>query len=243
MELRGKVAVVTGGAVRVGRALVEALASAGCDCFIHYGRSETAAREVEGAALQLGVRARSFGADLSDSGQARAVLDRAIEELGPVDILVNSAALFLEGGLLETDDEIWERQFAINLRAPFLLSQAFARRLPEGREGRIVNIVDARIFRPGTDHLAYRLTKTALHSLTEILALELAPRVTVNAVALGAILPPPGEPQTYLDELAASQVPLERAGDPRQVADAVLYLLRQEFVTGETIRLDGGQFL
>jgi glucose 1-dehydrogenase len=132
---------------------------------------------------------------------------------------------------------------AVNLRAPFFLSQAFAAQLPPDLEGQIVNITDARVLRAGFDHLAYRLTKSALVSLTQALALELAPRIRVNAVALGAILPPPGEDERYLQELARKDVPLQQPGNAEMVAANVLHLLRQPFLTGVILPIDGGQFL
>ena len=144
-------------------------------------------------------------------------------------ILINNAAIFEPGGLAEATLGQWEQQMGINLRAPFFHSQAFARQLPAGAEGQIVNIADARVLRPGADHLVYRLTKSALVSLTQALALELAPRIRVNAVALGAILPPPGDDEAYLQALAQRRVPLRRAGNPEMVAVNVLHLLRQPF--------------
>ena len=242
-NLAGNVAVVTGGAVRVGRAISLALAHAGCDLLIHYGRSAGPAVETASAAAAHGVTARTFGADLSRHEEATAIIPAAIEAFGRVDILVNSAAVFEEGGLAETSFAQWEREMAINLRAPFFLSQAFARQLPAGEPGQIVNIVDARVLRAGSDHLAYRLTKAALVTLTQALALELAPHVRVNAVALGAILPPPGEDESFLQTLAQERVPLRRSGNAEIVATNVLHLLQQSFLTGVVLPLDGGEFL
>lgn len=242
-SLRGKAAVVTGGAVRVGRAISLALADAGCDLFIHYGRSQGPAEQTCADAEARGVRAVTYSADLVDPAAAQAVIPEAVARLGRVDILVNSAAIFLEGDLAATSLEIWDKQFAINLRAPFLLSQALVKHLPSGREGQIVNVTDARVFRPAPDHFAYRLTKSALVTMTETLALDLAPRIRVNAVALGAILPPPGQDEAYLQLLAREQVPLRRPGGAAVVADNVLHLLRQPFLTGVVLKLDGGQFL
>jgi NAD(P)-dependent dehydrogenase (short-subunit alcohol dehydrogenase family) len=132
---------------------------------------------------------------------------------------------------------------AINLRAPFFLSQAFARQLPPGAPGQIINVTDARVLRAGYDYLAYRLTKSALVTLTRALALELAPQIRVNAVALGAILPPPGEDERYLQQLAQERVPLRRTGSAEIVAANVLHLLQQPFLTGVIFPIDGGEFL
>jgi NAD(P)-dependent dehydrogenase (short-subunit alcohol dehydrogenase family) len=243
MNLQGKVAVVSGGAVRLGRAITLALAASGCHVLIHYGRSEEAARQTRAEAMSSGVDAAVFGADLADAAATQAVIPAALAHFGRVDILVNNAAIFLSGGIGDTDLATWESQFAVNLRAPFLLCQAFAAQLPPDRQGKIVNVGDARVFRPAAEHLAYRLTKAALLTLTQSLAQELAPRITVNAVALGAILPPPDKDTSYLEQLAHSQVPLRRPGHPDQVVANVLHLLQQEFLTGVILPIDGGQFL
>lgn len=243
VELAGKVALVTGGAVRIGRALSLALAGAGCHLFIHYGRSTGPAEETAAAAEALGVTAHTYSADLREPEQTDGIMPAAVAAFGHVDILINNAAIFEPGGLAEATLGQWEQQMGINLRAPFFLSQAFARQLPAGAEGQIVNIADARVLHPGADHLVYRLTKSALVSLTQALALELAPRIRVNAVALGAILPPPGEDEAYLQALAQRRVPLRRAGNPEMVAVNVLHLLRQPFLTGVILPIDGGEFL
>lgn len=241
-DLQGKVALVTGGAVRVGRAISLALAAAGCDLLIHYGRSATPAGETAAAARAFGVNVHTHQANLADAAETAGIIPAGVAALGHIDILINNAAIFLDGGLTDTTLAMWQTQMAINLQAPFLLSQAFVQQLGT-RPGQIINISDARITRPGADHFAYRLTKTALVAMTEGLALELAPNVRVNAVALGAILPPPGEDERYIQTLAQQRVPLRRPGNAQLVAENVLHLLRQEFLTGVTIRLDGGEFL
>lgn len=244
MKLKGKVALVTGGAVRVGRALTLALAEAGCHLFIHYGRSVGPAQETQADAIGLGAEAHIFEADLSDEQAVYSILPEAMAQFGQVDILINNAAVFPETDTFsETDLESWDQLFNINLRAPFLLSQAFAAQIPQDGRGRIINITDARVRQPAVDHFTYRLTKGALWQMTEMMAHELAPRITVNGVALGAVLPPPGEEQSYLDHLAQTRIPLNRAGSARIVADNVLHLLRQEFLTGVIIPIDGGEFL
>jgi glucose 1-dehydrogenase len=130
---------------------------------------------------------------------------------------------------------------SVNLRAPYLLSRAFAVQVPE--QGKIINILDARIRQPAPDHFVYRLTKSALATMTAQMALALAPKITVNAVALGAILAPPGKDDSYLQNLAEKRVPLKRHGSPDIVAENVLHLLRQDFLTGVVIPVDGGEFL
>lgn len=244
MDLSGKVALVTGGGIRVGRALVLALAKAGCDTFIHYGQSGDAAAQVKAEVESLGVRAIAYAADLADPIETETVIPKAVEAFGKVDILINSASIFPEEDrFAQTDVALWDRLFAINLRAPFQLSRAFAQQIPPNGKGKIININDARVPRPNIDHFAYRLTKRGLWDMTEIMALELAPRITVNALALGQILEPPGEPdpEAFLQSFADKYIPLKRAGNTQVVTDSALFLLQQDFLTGSTITLDGGE--
>jgi len=244
MELKGKVALVTGGAVRVGRALTLALAGAGCHVFIHYGRSAGPAQETQAAAQALGVKAQIYSANLLDAAETQAIVPAAVDRLGPVDILINSAAIFPEtDSFAGTDLALWDKLLAVNLRAPFLLSQAFAAQVPAGGQGKIINVLDARLRHPAPDHFVYRLTKGGLWNMTEMAAHTLAPRITVNGVALGAILPPPGQDISYLQNMADTEVPLKRPGSAEIVAEIVLHLLRQDFLTGVVIPIDGGQFL
>jgi NAD(P)-dependent dehydrogenase (short-subunit alcohol dehydrogenase family) len=190
-----------------------------------------------------GGRAAALQADLMSPVACRQLVDEARQRLGGLDVLVNNAALFLPGDLAATTLEVWERQMALNLRAPWLLAQAFVAGLAPGAEGKIVNVGDARARRPGRGHLAYRVTKAALAHLTELLALELAPRVTVNAVAPGALLPHSGEEETAFRQRVEPGVPLRRIGGPEPVAHAVLFLLREDFATGVILPVDGGEFL
>lgn len=244
MDLNGKVALVTGGAHRVGRALTLALAQAGCNVFIHYGRSAQPAQQTQADAQNLGVEAHIYSANLLDAQETELIIPAAVEQFGQVDILINSAAIFPEEDTFTgTHLALWDKLFEVNLRAPFLLSQAFARQIPADGHGKIINILDARLRRPAPDHFVYRLTKGGLWNMTQMLALELAPRITVNGVALGAILPPPGQDISYLENLAETQVPLKRPGSAQIVAENVVHLLRQDFVTGVVVPLDGGQFL
>jgi glucose 1-dehydrogenase len=242
MELAGKRAIVTGAGVRVGRALTLALAGAGCHVLAHYHGSEGPAREVRDRARQSGVSVELCAADLRQQDAAATIMGAAEEHFGGADILINNAAVFMPGGLADTSWSMWHDQTTINLTAPFFLCQAFAAQLPPGEPGRVVNIGDARTMRAGTDHLAYRLTKNGLLHMTELLALELAPHVTVNAVALGFILPVAGS-DTSGEAYGEAHVPLRRVGSPELVVDSVLYLLRQPFTTGAVLRLDGGEYL
>lgn len=242
-ELSGRKALVTGGAVRLGRGIALALAGAGCDVSIHYRSSESEAREVLAAIAQHGVRGAALEGDLTRPDDCARVVGAAREALGGLDVLVNSAATFLAGDLRTTSLEDWDRQLALDLRAPFLLARAFVGGLPPRARASIVNVTDARVRRPAGGHLAYRVAKAGLTHLTELLAVELAPEVTVNAVAPGAMLPPPGEAAAAFERRVVSVVPLGRAGGAEPVADAVLFLLRQDFVTGAVLPVDGGEYL
>jgi pteridine reductase len=242
MELRGRAALVTGAGVRVGRALALALAREGARVAVHYGQSADAAEQTADAARALGADAVIVQADLAHDGAVRALLADLQTRWGTVDVLVNSAAIFEPAGVRGTTPELWDRHFAINLKAPFLLSQAFAAQLPAGRAGKIVNISDWRGLRPGGDHFAYTLTKAALISMTKSLAVALAPAIQVNCLALGAILLPAGADESYRRQLVA-QIPAGRMGDLSEVADALIFALKNDFVTGQTIVIDGGRSL
>ena len=242
MEIDGKVAIVTGGAVRLGKALAMALAEHGARLVIHYNRSagpaEATARQVQ----ELGTEAITVQANLGQPHLAQSIVDQAMAHFGQVDILVNSAAIFEPGQWDDTTEENWDRHFAINLKSPFFLSQAFATHIGRGRPGHIVNIADWRGVRPGTDHVAYTLTKAGLVAMTKSLALALAPNVQVNAIAPGMILPPPGKDEAYLKRWA-HQIPAQRIGSPQEIANAMIFLLQSDFVTGQLIYVTGGQHL
>ena len=243
MELRGQTAIVTGAAVRLGRAIALALADAGANICVHYHRSADDARQTCEEIEARGVSAVAVPADLREPAiAAKTIIDAASERFGQADVLVNSAAIFEREIWTEATTEQWERCFAINLQAPFWLCREFAAQLAPGHSAHIVNIADRRATRPGTDHPMYTLTKSGLVTLTGILARELSPHVQVNAIAPGAILPPPGEDDTYLEN-AVHRVPMKKPGSPRDVAEAVLFLLRSEFITGETIHVAGGEQL
>jgi len=243
VKLPGATALITGGAVRIGKAIVLALAEAGCHVAIHYHRSAEAAEETAEEARRSGVRAVTVPADLmSPTSAAETIFDDVAAALGPVSVLVNSAAIFEAGTMGETTDEDWDRHLTINLTAPFALCREFARRHTSGRRGHIVNIVDWRATRPAVGHLAYTVAKSGLLTLTKILARELAPDVQVNAIAPGAILPAADSGAGEFDRLA-EQIPLRRTGQPTDIARTLLFLLNSDFVTGEILHVTGGEQL
>ncbi len=244
IPLKGKVAVVTGGAIRIGRALTLALAAAGCHVFIHYWQSSDAAKQTELDAQRYGVEAYTHQADLRDSHATQLLIPTAIQQFGQVDILINNAAIFPDQDqFLVIDEQLWDEIITLNLKTPFILSQHFAKQIQPNQFGKIINILDARVRQSNPNHFVYQLTKKGLWQMTEMLALELAPKIAVNGVALGAMLPPSDKDTTYLTNLVDHQVPLQRAGTPQIAAENVLHLLTQDFLTGTIISVDGGQFL
>jgi len=242
MELEGRNALVTGGAVRVGRAITETLAAAGVNVFIHYNRSATPAEELADALSRAGVRTATGSSNLSDPTGAAQLVAQASAALGPISILVNSASGFPADSLDDVTLDGWRDTQNLTLGSPLFLSQAFADALPEGTDGAVVNITDVKTMRPYREHLSYMLAKGGIDTLTRASALALAPWIRVNAVALGVNLPPPGEGADYVNALA-SDLPLERVGGAQVVADTVVFLARNDFITGEIIRLDGGAHL
>lgn len=238
-DLRGKAALVTGAARRLGRAIALGLAERGADVVVHYHRSAAEAEDTVRRAAEYGVRSVALAADLAHSGQASELLERAEAALGPIDALVNNAATFGSGTLDSTRREEWDQHLAVNLSAPFALAQAFGRRR-SGRPGAVVNLLDWRALRPGADHFAYTVSKAALASMTRSLAAALAPAVRVNGLALGAILPPEGEPAPDI----VKRIPLGRWGTPAEVVHAVIFLIAgSDFMTGSIVHLDGGRHL
>jgi glucose 1-dehydrogenase len=243
MELRNKTALVTGGGIRLGRAFALALAQEGAHLIVHYNRSQTPAEQTAQKAREFGVKAITLGADFDNLDEVAGVFPQALQEFSYVDILINSAAIYLHGKGLETNRETWEKQFRINLQAPFMLIQAFARQLPPNKPGRILNIADAQIVQHKPDHFAYRLTKIALVEMTRMFALELAPHITVNALGLGIMLPLAGNEDADLDAYAEKNVPLKRTGSPEIAAKNALHLIKSDFTTGAFLSVDGGQYL
>lgn len=242
MELHGRTAIVTGGAVRLGRAISLALAREGANVYIHYNRSEGPAAQLRDEIIASGGTAAVGSGDLSDPRTAGSIVDAAIEALGPVSVLVNSASGFPTDTLQDVSVDAWRRTMDLTLGSPIFLTQAFAERMDKEKMGAVVNVTDMKTDRPYLQHLSYVIAKGGVDTLTKAAALALAPHIRVNAVALGVILPPPGESEEYLSALAA-ELPLARAGGADVVADTVVYLARNDFVTGEIIRLDGGAHL
>lgn len=241
MSLRGKYILITGGAKRIGKSLALTVAQRGANVIIHYNRSSLDVIEVQRKIERIGREAHLIQSDFSHPDQVLRLIEQA-SSFGKLFALVNNASIFEPLNLTNTTLESWQRHFMVNLTAPFLLSQQFARILEPNREGRIVNILDWRALRPGKDHLPYTISKSALAALTKSLALELAPRITVNGLALGAILPPSDQVDSSNEIIA--RVPAQRWGNLKEVGDALLFLLDgPSYITGEIIHIDGGRHL
>jgi pteridine reductase len=238
LPLLHKTILITGAARRLGRVFALACARAGANVVIHHGHSDAEAETLHAEIIGLGRQAWVFPADLRDSSAAQSLIP-LINRSTPIHLLLNSAAIFESLTLDSTSIQDWEKHMAINLTAPFLLSQSFARQAEDG--ARIVNIVDWRALRPGADHFPYTVSKSALAALTKSLAVALAPKIIVNALALGAILPP-SDGNKNPDII--KNVPLRRWADLEEVEQALLYLLTgPAYITGEIIHVDGGRHL
>ena len=245
LSLQGKTILVTGAARRVGRMLALACARAGANVIIHHGHSAEQALEVQKEIASLGHQSWLLACDLSKADEIPLLISQA-NEISPLYGLVNSAAIFEPLSFALTTLSDWEHHMTINLTAPFLLSQAFAKQLylsaKSGKSsGRIVNILDWRALHPDPDHFPYTISKAALASMTKSLAVALAPQITVNGLALGAVLPPAN---TSASDEIIKNIPARRWSSVKEVEDALIFLLAgPEYITGEIIHVDGGRHL
>jgi pteridine reductase len=239
VELDGRVALVTGAGTRVGRAIALALGKAGMRVGVHYSGSQKGARQTADEIIAAGTEAVTLPGDLTDPATGPRLIEHTAKVLGGLDVLVNSAAVMLRTPIGEVLVEDWDAMFALNLRAPFFLSQAAARVMGE-RGGAIVNIADLAAFETWRGYIPHSITKAGIVQMTRGLAHALAPRIRVNAIAPGPVLLPDGWTQAQADKLIAT-TPLGKLGSPDDVAQAVLYLLSADYVTGETIIVDGGR--
>lgn len=242
LSLEGKIALVTGGGVRLGRAIVEGLAAAGARVAVHHNRSADGAKAAVEAIRARGGVAETFGADLTAPGACVELARAVASRLGPVDLLVNSAAIFERRPFLETSEAVLDAQWALNARAPYLLTQAVADGMVARGRGDVVNVLDVGgSFVPWRGYSAYCMSKAALGMLTQCLALELAPHVRVNGVAPGTIVPPEHVTADERERLL-SKIPLGRFGTPEEISDTVLFLMAgPSFITGQVLAVDGGR--
>jgi pteridine reductase len=242
MDLHGKIALVTGGAHRLGRSIGLALAQEGCHLMVHYHGAQKAALETVEMAKSLGVNAISFRADLSKTTEIHALFDAVDEQFGGLDLLVNSAAVFKRRPIFEVDEELWDQTLSINLKAPFFCLQEAANRMISRGGGAVVNIADVLGLRPSRGYSVHAISKAGIELLTRSAALELAPSIRVNAIAPGLVLKPGRMKSERWDELAR-ETPLERGGMPEDISKTVVFLFKNDFITGTTIVVDGGMNL
>ncbi len=240
-KLHGRVALVTGAAKRLGRVVALRLAHEGADVAVHYGKSAAEARELVTEIENGGHRAAAFSAELTDVPAIRKLVADVVAHFGRLDILVNGAANFLEAKFGETTEETWDTSLDTNLKAPFFCCQAAAAPLAKSGRGVIVNFADIGGLLGWRDFLPHSISKAGVILLTRVLAKELGPAIRVNAIAPGTITMPGDPPEWQSDFI--QRAPLKRTGRPEEIADAVMFLLTAEFITGHVLVLDGGRTL
>jgi NAD(P)-dependent dehydrogenase (short-subunit alcohol dehydrogenase family) len=236
------VALVTGGAKRIGKAIVEDLAAHGLAVAIHCRQARAEADALAAVINQAGGRATVIVADLTDMTEAGDVIARAEAALGPVSLLVNNASLFVDDSVEAFDWQAWDRHFAVHVKAPALLAQKFAHALPADREGLIVNIIDQRVWRPTPRYFSYNLSKSTLWAATRTMAQALAPRIRVNAIGPGPTLKNVRQNDSDFDAQVDGLL-LRRGPELSEFGATIRYLWNARSVTGQMIALDGGQHL
>jgi NAD(P)-dependent dehydrogenase (short-subunit alcohol dehydrogenase family) len=242
MQLPGKIALVTGGAHRVGREIAIALAQAGCHLAIHYHASEKKAKDTATAAQALGVNAVIIRSDLRKLDQIEGLFRGFDSKFGHLDILVNSAAVMNKIAFQTADEDDWHNTIDLNLKAPFFCIQQAAERMRINGAGAIVNITDLAGLRPWRDYPVHSVSKAGLEMLTKVAARAYAPEIRVNAIAPGPVLKPDSLPDARWQKIGDA-LPLQHPGDPSDVTRGVIFLLESDFITGETLVVDGGNQL
>lgn len=234
-----KAALVTGGGKRLGRAICLALAQRGYDIAVHYNSSEGEAAGTAEAAKRLGVSSQTFKLDLNDPGGAKELMKSVSRAFPRISLLVNSASVFEHLEFEDITEEEFDRDFNVNFKSPFFLAKHFSEGAPAEH---IINILDTRVSKIETDHFVYNLTKRALRDFTLMAAKALGPRIRVNGICPGPILPPPGMDERYLEKVSMNTV-LKKTGSPEYIVTALNYLLDNPYVTGDCLFVDGGQHL
>ncbi|HYM30905.1 MAG TPA: SDR family oxidoreductase [Candidatus Cybelea sp.] len=235
-------ALVTGAGQRIGRAIALELAALGYGVAVHYGRSANAAAGVVSEIVSAGGRAVALGADLSDAGAIEALVPQAVAALGPLTCLVNNASVFEPDSPETATAASWNRHMDVNLRAPLLLAQAFARQMPGGLEGNIINMIDQRVWKPTPRFASYTVSKAGLWTLTQILAMAFAPRIRVNGIGPGPVLPSTRQTaENFARQVALT--PLGRGPSLDEIRATIRFLLQARSITGQMIALDGGEHL
>jgi pteridine reductase len=241
VQLEGRAVLVTGAGRRLGREIAMALGARGMHVGVHYGQSAGGARETAASIERAGGRAVCFQADLTEPDAPAALVEAAVQALGRLDVLVNSAAVMVRTPIGEVTPGEWDSIFAINLRAPFFVSQAAAPHLAR-RQGAIVNLADLAAFETWPGYVPHGVSKAGVVQMTRALARVLAPDVRVNAVAPGTVLLPEAWPEDAAKRLAET-TPMRRHGAPEDVTRTVIFLIESDYITGETIVVDGGRHI
>lgn len=237
--IKGKSALITGGAKRLGRAISLSLASCGANIIIHYGKSQEEAIELAEEIKEYGVNSWTVSGDLNKVSEVENVFDEALKLESPIQILINNASIFDKSDLYSFTIEELNDNIQVNAMSPLLLSRKLAM---QKLDSAIINLLDTRITEYDKTHVAYHLSKRMLFDLTKMMALEFAPLTRVNAIAPGLILPPSGQDLSYLEKLAPTN-PLNSIGGPEEITKAVIFLLESTFITGQVIFVDGGYHL
>lgn len=234
--------LITGAAQRIGRVLALSFAEAGWSVALHYGTAEADARSLAGELVKFGVEAALLQADLRDANAVKGLIPAANEALGPLQCLINNAAFFEWDDLDAASADSFAAHMNTNLLAPLLLSQGFARQLPDNIQGNIINIADQRVFNLRPEFLSYTLSKSGLWTLTQTMAMELAPNIRVNAIGPGPTLANTRQSAAQFKQQQQS-VPLGYGPTPEEIARATHFILEASSMTGEFMALDGGQHL
>jgi NAD(P)-dependent dehydrogenase (short-subunit alcohol dehydrogenase family) len=242
MDLNGKVALVTGGAKRLGKAIVSALAARGCKVVVHYHTSRAEAEQTVGELLAAGREAIAVRADITQEAEVDRMIETAVARFGRIDILVNNAAVFFRTPAETLTVEEWEQVMEVNLTGTFLCAHKIGLRMREWGWGHIINMADVAGLRPWADYIPYSVSKACVITFTQGLAMELAPQVMVNAIAPGPILfqddTPPEVRRREIDKTL-----LKRAGTPEEVAELVVFVAESDYSTGSVFPVDGGRSL
>lgn len=234
-----KAALVTGGGKRLGKAISLSLAERGYDIALHYNSSEKGAEETASNIKSLGVRCEIFQADLSDVTKVRTLIPSVFEVFPECAVLINNASTFENITFTEVTEESFDRDLNINFKAPFFLTQDFSR---QSAAELVVNMLDVRVSQIETEHFVYNLSKKALRDFTLMSAKALGPKIRVNGICPGPILPPPDEDEDYLAQVSRG-TPLGKPGNPDYIILALKYILDNPYITGEYLFVDGGQHL
>ncbi len=242
VEIKRKAALVTGAGKRIGRAIALDLASHGWAVAVHYFASKEDADEVVALIRRKGGRAEAIQANLAREMDVDDLVPDAVDRLGPLTLLVNNASTFERDEAMTATRASWDHHMETNLRAPFVLTQAFSRQLPEGEHGLVVNLLDQRVWNLTPHFISYTLSKSALWTLTRTLAMALAPKIRVNAIGPGPTLRNERQTEEHFNA-QWENVPLRRSTRPEEIAAAVRFLIDAPAVTGQMIALDGGEHL